>query len=166
MESSNTTPVPNSNTTPVPNSNASMPSLAGGRKVKKSKSAKTVKTSKSVQTSKSAKSSKSAQTSKSSKASSSKSSSRGGAEKKNVKEGGFIADDIKNLAVPFAILLAKQGLTSMFDKKKKEEKKVKTPSKPSSLQRRKTVSGGSASVEVRENFNDIAKQINNFLKKY
>ena len=34
------------------------------------------------------------------------------------KSGGAIMDDIKNLAVPFAILLAKEGLQSMFDDKK------------------------------------------------
>lgn len=34
------------------------------------------------------------------------------------KQGGALMDDVKNLAVPFAILLAKQGLQSMFDSSK------------------------------------------------
>jgi hypothetical protein len=137
---------------------APTPALEGGRKSSKSKSA-AKSSSKSV-------SSKS-QSSKGGEAKKTAKSAAKSSAKKSVKKGGFIADDIKNLAVPFAILLAKQGLTNMFDKKKQESKaKTPSPSKPSSIQRRKSVSGGSASVEVRENFDSIAKQINNFLKKY
>ena len=42
---------------------------------------------------------------------------------KKSKKGGALVEDIKNLAVPFAILLAKQGLEGMFDKKKKAAEK-------------------------------------------
>lgn len=75
------------------------------------------------------------------------------------KQGGNLVSDIQNLAVPFAILLAKQGLEGVF--KSKPEKPVKaksasskTPakkaeaapaeSKPKATQRRKTISGGSS----------------------
>lgn len=66
------------------------------------------------------------------------------------KQGGAMLDDVKNLAVPFAILLAKQGLQTMFDKKKTA--KSGTPSatmsaraaaQPSSSRRKSTLSGGS-----------------------
>jgi hypothetical protein len=38
--------------------------------------------------------------------------------KKSKAKGGSLVSDLSNLAVPFAILLAKQGLESMFDSKK------------------------------------------------
>lgn len=37
------------------------------------------------------------------------------------KKGGAVMDDIKNLAVPFAILLAKQGLEGLFNNKTTKE---------------------------------------------
>lgn len=37
------------------------------------------------------------------------------------KDGGALVDDIKNLAVPFAILLAKQGIQSMYERKEPSE---------------------------------------------
>lgn len=37
--------------------------------------------------------------------------------KKNDQTGGDLVSDLKNLAVPFAILLAKQGIVNVFDKK-------------------------------------------------
>lgn len=37
--------------------------------------------------------------------------------KKNTQAGGDLVTDLKNLAVPFAILLAKQGIVDVFDKK-------------------------------------------------
>lgn len=68
--------------------------------------------------------------------------------KKATKKGGALMDDVKNLAVPFAILLAKQGLQSMFDKKKTKkggevELEAKTASKVNSQRRRTTIAGGS-----------------------
>jgi hypothetical protein len=70
------------------------------------------------------------------------------AAKKTTKKGGALMDDVKNLAVPFAILLAKQGLQSMFDKKKAKkggevELSASSASKVSSQRRRSTIAGGS-----------------------
>lgn len=66
---------------------------------------------------------------------------------KRTKKGGALMDDVKNLAVPFAILLAKQGLQSMFDKKKAKkggevELAASSASKVSSQRRRSTIAGG------------------------
>lgn len=66
--------------------------------------------------------------------------------KKSKKKGGALMDDVKNLAVPFAILLAKQGLQSVFDKKKKSPKSAisaKSAEGPSSPRRKATATGGS-----------------------
>lgn len=75
---------------------------------------------------------------------------RKGAKKvaKKGKKGGALMDDVKNLAVPFAILLAKQGLQTMFDKKKKtasagSELSARSASSASSARRRSTLTGGS-----------------------
>lgn len=57
---------------------------------------------------------------------------------KKGKKGGSLMDDVKNLAVPFAILLAKQGLTQMFAKK---GKKSSSDIKASVPARRRTVGG-------------------------
>lgn len=67
---------------------------------------------------------------------------------KKTKKGGALMDDVKNLAVPFAILLAKQGLQSMFDKKKAKkggevELSASSASKVASQRRRSTIAGGS-----------------------
>jgi hypothetical protein len=51
--------------------------------------------------------------------------------RKVVKHGGDLVSDIKNLAIPFAILLAKQGIVNVFDKKKPDatlQSIVKAPS--------------------------------------
>lgn len=69
--------------------------------------------------------------------------------KKTTKKGGALMDDVKNLAVPFAILLAKQGLQTMFDRKKTAKKggevelSASSASKVNSLRRRSTIAGGS-----------------------
>lgn len=107
--------------------------------------------------------------------------------------GGGIIDDVKALAVPFAILLAKQGLDSVLEKKPKEEVSSPSPEKPAtkSNKRRGTMAGGqcgmcaSASTaaittpsmtggaiaskrsnELSKKFNNIAKEIETFLNKY
>lgn len=105
---------------------------------------------------------------------------------KSKKQGGALVDDIKNLAVPFAILLAKQGLSTMFEKKsstdktKKPAAKKATAEKPSSTSRRKSVTGGGACTSgcgmtggsqkskknIQYQFNNIAQEIENFLQKY
>lgn len=108
------------------------------------------------------------------------------------KKGGALLDDVKNLAVPFAILLAKQGLQNLFDEKKtktdkkpKTEKKTKTEkkpaaSKPSSSKRRTSIAGGSActagcgmagghgkkAASIQTQFDSIAREIEQFLQKY
>jgi hypothetical protein len=74
---------------------------------------------------------------------------RKGAKKvtKKGKKGGALMDDVKNLAVPFAILLAKQGLQTMFDKKKKtstgSELSARSAASATSSRRKSTLTGGS-----------------------
>ncbi len=108
------------------------------------------------------------------------------------KKGGALIDDVKNLAVPFAILLAKQGLKNLFDKKeekpkKKTDKKKAAPaakaSKPASTKRRTSIAGGSActagcgmsggttgkskrGASIQTQFDSIAREIEQFLQKY
>lgn len=75
-----------------------------------------------------------------------KKASKAPAKRSSRKQGGALIDDVKNLAVPFAILLAKQGLQSMFDKKKTTPDvplAASTASKPLSARRRSTAVGGS-----------------------
>jgi hypothetical protein len=110
----------------------------------------------------------------------------GGKKKKTVskksKKGGALIDDVKGLAVPFAILLAKQGLDMAFNKKDKTDKTdkadktvktVKTAKTASSLSRRKTVSGGGCDKgcekkggSIKNKFEKLSKEIDAFLKKY
>lgn len=95
------------------------------------------------------------------------------------KRGGAIVDDVKTLAVPFAILLAKEGLNKMFKEKKSataESLSPKAAATPSSTRRRSTLAGGSCNLgcgvggqmggaAARELFN-LQKSIDNFLQKY
>lgn len=103
------------------------------------------------------------------------------------KRGGAIVDDVKTLAVPFAILLAKEGLNKLFKEKKSASSlspktsspktlSPKTAATPSSTRRRSTLSGGSCNLgcgvggqmggaAARELFN-LQKSIDNFLQKY
>ncbi len=83
---------------------------------------------------------------KSAKKSTASKSTKGKSSKKA--SGGALIDDVKNLAVPFAILLAKQGLQTMFDKKKsapqaQSQLTARAASQPSSSRRRSTAVGGS-----------------------
>jgi hypothetical protein len=57
------------------------------------------------------------------------------------KKGGALVDDMKNLAVPFAILLAQQGLKGMLNKK--EDSKGSKGSKGTKKSASKKQSGGS-----------------------
>lgn len=91
---------------------------------------------------------------------------------KTTKKGGDLISDVKGLAVPFAILLAKQGLEMAMDKKKKSPEPTPA-SKPKSLARRRTVGGDcttcnkkGGSDDVKERFAKLSKEIDNFLKKY
>jgi hypothetical protein len=63
------------------------------------------------------------------------------------KKGGALMDDVKNLAVPFAILLAKQGLQTMFDKKASKVEKKADSAELSVSARRKTAAGGSCGTQ-------------------
>lgn len=94
--------------------------------------------------------------------------------KKEKKGGSFVAD-VNNLAVPFAILLAKEGLSKVFKKDtKKASVSPNTARKPSSLRRKSTLAGGSCNLgcgamtggrAARELFT-LQKEIDNFLEKY
>jgi hypothetical protein len=81
--------------------------------------------------------------------------------RKATKKGGGLMDDVKNLAVPFAILLAKQGLQTMFDKKKNFKKNdgvelsAKSASKANkSASRRLSTIGGGVSQFTHQNENE------------
>ena len=98
----------------------------------------------------------------------------------SAKKGGAIVDDVKNLAVPFAILLAKEGLSKMF---KTDAKTTKTSSKslsaasaakPKSARRRTTMSGGSCNLgctaqtggQAAKQLFELQTEIDRFLEKY
>ena len=93
------------------------------------------------------------------------------------KKGGAIMQDVKNLAVPFAILLAKEGLTKMFPKDSKKSTNTSvspsSASKPSSSRRRSTMSGGSCNMgcgmtggAAAKQLFQLQKDIDMFLEKY
>jgi hypothetical protein len=102
--------------------------------------------------------------------------------KKDDKAGGAFVSDVKNLAVPFAILLAKEGLSKYFkdDKKsaskstKSTEKKSTKSSSTSSVSRRRTMAGGSCNLgcgaltggAAAKQLVQLQQQIDNFLEKY
>lgn len=94
------------------------------------------------------------------------------------KHGGALSDDLKTLAVPFAILLAKQGLE---ERKKNIPNKssTKNPSStksPTSFRRKTTMTGGNcgpcngaglvANTQTGGKMKKLSKAIDNFLKKY
>lgn len=105
----------------------------------------------------------------------------GGAKKKAVKKaaakkaapkskkGGALVDDVKNLAVPFAILLAKQGLEGMFKKKEKKASAAVSA-------RRRSAAGGSCSTCATvpaqagggkmNRYKQLSDEIDRFLAKY
>jgi hypothetical protein len=102
---------------------------------------------------------------------------------KSQKDGGAFVTDVKNLAVPFAILLAKEGVSKYFKGEKTADKK-KTPSssktsssnasKSSSASRRRTMAGGSCNLgcgaltggAAGKQLVQLQQQIDNFLEKY
>lgn len=97
--------------------------------------------------------------------------------KQSSKKGGAIVDDVKNLAVPFAILLAKEGLSKMFPKGVKATKSSlssASASKPSSSRRRTTMSGGSCNLgctaqtggQAAKQLFELQTEIDRFLEKY
>lgn len=108
----------------------------------------------------------------------------GGARKgKKGKKGGALVDDIKSLAVPFAILLAKQGLEGMFSNKKSTSAK-KSSESAALKNRKKTMVGGACGCAAAQDqkggkakkggsktaksakSDTLAKSIDNFLRKY
>lgn len=100
--------------------------------------------------------------------------------KQSAKKGGAIVDDVKNLAVPFAILLAKEGLSKMFPKNTKSSSQVKSSvspasaSKSSSSRRRTTMTGGSCNLgctaqtggQAAKQLFELQTEIDRFLQKY
>jgi hypothetical protein len=104
--------------------------------------------------------------------------------KSSSKKGGALMNDVQNLAVPFAILLAKEGLSKMFksteEKPSKTSKKTgtttsaKSASSSKSMRRRSTMNGGSCNLgcgamtggEAAKQLFELQKQIDNFLEKY
>lgn len=91
------------------------------------------------------------------------------AKKPAAKKGGALVDDVKNLAVPFAILLAKQGLEGMFKKKEKKASAAVSV-------RRRSAAGGScsscATVPAQaggakvNRYKQLSDEIDRFLAKY
>lgn len=99
--------------------------------------------------------------------------------KQSAKKGGAIVDDVKNLAVPFAILLAKEGLSKMFPKTAKSSSPVKSSvsaasASKSSSSRRRTMSGGSCNLgctaqtggQAAKQLFELQTEIDRFLQKY
>lgn len=86
------------------------------------------------------------------------------------KKGGALVDDIKNLAVPFAILLAKQGLDGMFNKKAEKKTTVKATAKRSA----KSATGGSGCSScatktggsAKNRYAQLSAEIDKFLSNY
>ena len=92
------------------------------------------------------------------------------------KKGGSLAHELKSLAVPFAILLAKQGLDGMFDSKKSDSKKA-IEAKSGSSKRKAAVGGGCSSCATpppmaggsksgKSRYAQLAQEIDDFLSKY
>lgn len=97
--------------------------------------------------------------------------------KQSAKKGGAIVDDVKNLAVPFAILLAKEGLAKMFKadaKKPSKSLSASSAAKPTSSRRRTTQSGGSCNLgctaqtggQAAKQLFELQTEIDRFLEKY
>jgi hypothetical protein len=97
----------------------------------------------------------------------------------SAKKGGAIVNDVKNLAVPFAILLAKEGLSKMFKADTKTTKSSKSLSassakKTTSSRRRTTMSGGSCNLgctaqtggQAAKQLFELQTEIDRFLEKY
>lgn len=100
-----------------------------------------------------------------------------GKKKQSSKKGGAIVDDVKNLAVPFAILLAKEGLAKMFKadtKKPSKSLSASSASKPTSSRRRTTQAGGSCNLgcttqtggQAAKQLFELQTEIDRFLEKY
>jgi hypothetical protein len=94
----------------------------------------------------------------------------------SAKKGGAIVNDVKNLAVPFAILLAKEGLSKMFKADTKPSKSLSASSakKATSSRRRTTQSGGSCNLgctaqtggQAAKQLFELQTEIDRFLEKY
>jgi hypothetical protein len=124
-----------------------------------------------------------------------KKSSKGKGKGKKGKKGGALMNDLQNLAVPFAILLAKQGLESMFSSNEKDASKSSKKTKTmkggdcgcsgtaippvgapitggSTNLPKKSLAGGSAKPQkagkkaITQKFMSLTETIDNFLQKY
>jgi hypothetical protein len=94
----------------------------------------------------------------------------------SAKKGGAIVNDVKNLAVPFAILLAKEGLSKMFKADTKASKSLSASSakKTTSSRRRTTQSGGSCNLgctaqtggQAAKQLFELQTEIDHFLERY
>lgn len=110
------------------------------------------------------------------------------------KKGGAIVDDLKSLAVPFAILLAKEGVQSLFDSKSEMGVAQSTPKSASPAKKTPKAKGGSKQEQqaggtcmscqeaakmtggirprkggkatLRDNYATLAEKIDEFLAKY
>lgn len=90
-------------------------------------------------------------------------------------KGGALVEDIKSLAVPFAILLAKEGLEKMF-KDKKKTTKTESAKKSTATRRKATVGGDCTSCGTpmapmkggskKSKYAKLSEEIDNFLKDY
>jgi len=91
---------------------------------------------------------------------------------KRPKKGGAFVDDVKNLAVPFAILLAKEGLTKVFADKKKKSSKEEAKKTTKSSTKRRTLKGGSCNAGctmtggAAQELVQLQNKIDEFLQKY
>ena len=85
---------------------------------------------------------------------------RGGcsAEDENCK-GGALIEDLSTLAVPFAILLAKRGLESMFLEKKKKKEKKGAVVKSKGVSEQSEVVNEVASEAANEVANEVASDV-------
>jgi hypothetical protein len=91
---------------------------------------------------------------------------------KKKKKGGALVDDMKNLAVPFAILLAQQGLKGMLNKN--NDSKRPASSRSASSRSNKSKSGGSGCSSCAatplaggaSRYAKLSEEIDKFLAKY
>lgn len=98
--------------------------------------------------------------------------------KRRTKKGGALMDDVQKLAVPFAILLAKQGLDMAYNKKGTKTSTSKSTTSKTKLTKGRKVSaaGGDCqscnknkkggATDIKDRFAKLSKQIDDFLKKY
>jgi hypothetical protein len=80
-------------------------------------------------------------------------------QKKPVKKGGMLMDDVNKLVVPFGLLLAERGLSNMM-KQEKKQPKAKVPKK------KKTSGGSLGTKNLSSEFKKLSSEIETFLSQY